>query len=200
MHSASEALEASADTAPFDYDFLGKAIDTGFRVANNAKPERFILSVQLARLVVGGGPELGFGHQVRLDRPSPLKGVNRNEPYPVLYIDTTQHLTTEKTFLLEREILSEDTPPTPAKLNAYLEAYCAVVGTDEIKLKLDATTKNTEPPESYVTFKTLIEKHLQSMVGQEFDGQSGENTEEEGEVAELEGIKLEPLKANTTSQ
>jgi hypothetical protein len=38
------------------------------------------------------------------------------------------------------------------------------------------------------------------MVGQEFDGQSGENTEEEGEVAELEGIKLEPLKANTTSQ
>ncbi|MBO9466212.1 hypothetical protein J7443_13295 [Tropicibacter sp. R15_0] len=47
----SEALEISADEEPFEFDFLGKAIDTGFRVASNAQPERFVLSVQLARLL-----------------------------------------------------------------------------------------------------------------------------------------------------
>ena len=196
LHSASEALEVSADKAPFDYDFLGKAIDTGFRVAGNAKPERFILSVQLARLIVGGGADLGFGHQVRLDRPLTLKGVNRNEPYPVLYIDTIQHLESEKTFLLERELVSVDTPPNAAKLDTYLEAYCTMVGTDEIKLKVDATVADIEPPDSYIEHKALIETHLQSMVGKEFDGANGgeDEGEGEGEATELDGIQLEPLK------
>ena len=46
--TASEALESAADATPFEYDFLGKAIDTGFLIASFAKPERFVLSVQLA--------------------------------------------------------------------------------------------------------------------------------------------------------
>ena len=65
--TASEALENAADTRPFEYDFLGKSIDTGFRIGSFARPERFILSVELAQLLArsdlapaqdGPGPEL----------------------------------------------------------------------------------------------------------------------------------------------
>ena len=77
----SEALEISADMNPFEFDFLGKAIDTGFRVASKARPDRFVLSFQFARLLTS--KDLGFPHQVRMERPGILKGVNRNEPYPL---------------------------------------------------------------------------------------------------------------------
>lgn len=193
LHSASEALEASADQSPFDYDFLGKAIDTGFRVANKANPEQFVLSVQLARLITGTDPEQGFGHNIRLDPPTTLKGVNKNEPYPMLYIDTMQHLPTKKTRLLEREVLNENEPPNRERLVAYLEAYCEVVGTDEIMLKVDALSEDCAPPESYVQHKILIEKHLLSMIGQEFDGGNGEEPELEGEELAAEGEDLKPL-------
>lgn len=193
LFSASEALEGSADDEPFDYDFLGKAIDTGFRIAVNAKPERFVLSVQLARLLADADLTLGFAHDIRLDRPTTLKGVNRNEPYPMLYIDTMSHLPSEKTRLLEREALQENGPPTRAILVAYLEEYCTVVGTDEIMLKLDADAVDCDPPESYSQHKILIEKHLLSMIGQEFDGESDDETEEIGEALELEDVELTPL-------
>lgn len=195
--SASEALEASADQAPFDYDFLGKAIDTGFRVASNAEPERFILSVQLARLVAGTGPEQGFGHIVRLDKPSTLKGVNKNEPYPLLYIDTMSHLPTEQARLLEREVLREKEPPTRARLVDYLEAYCAVVGTDEIMLKVDADANDIPAPESYVQHKELIAEHLLSEKGREFDGEGEDEPDQNGDAIALEDIELEPLQDET---
>ncbi len=152
---ASEALEFSADEEPFEFDFLGKAIDTGFRVAPNAEPSKFVLSVQLARLLAHQGPKLNFAHQVRLERPSILKGVNKNEPYPFLYIDTLDHLPTKAAKQLEREVLREDTPPIQSKLSGYLSAYCEVVGTDEIMLKTDDNANDVTVPESYSTHKKL---------------------------------------------
>lgn len=191
--SASEALELSADKAPFDYDFLGKAIDTGFRVASNAKPERFALSVQLARLIVGADPSLVFGHYIRLDRPITLKGVNKNEPYPMLYLDTLLHLPMQQTRVLEREVLKENESPDRTKLLNYLEAYCAVVGTDEIMLKEDATSNPVDAPESYISHKSKIAEHLLSEKGREFDGEADGEEIEASEDIQIENGSLEPL-------
>ncbi len=191
--SASEALEISADRAPFDYDFLGKAIDTGFRVAGKATPEQFVLSVQLARLIASFGPEQGFGHHVRFDRPITLKGVNKDEPYPLLYIDTMTHLRTEQARSLERELLRESEPPGREKLLSYLEAYCNVVGTDEIILKVDAESAAVKAPSNYAKHQIRIAEHLLSEKGREFDGESDDGSEEGTENSDLETVELNPL-------
>jgi len=191
--SASEALELSADQAPFDYDFLGKAIDTGFRVASNAQPEQFVLSVQLARLIACADPDMGFAHPIRVERPKVLKGVNKNEPYPMLYIDTMQHLPTKQAKTLEREVLGESAPPSRESLASYLKAYCAVVGTDEITLKVDANSDDIAPPESYTQHQEPIAQHLSSEQGREFDGENGEDIADDGDAVDLGGVTLEPL-------
>lgn len=192
---ASEALECSADKEPFEFDFLGKAIDTGFRVASNAQPDRFVLSVQLARLLASNGPELGFGHQVRVERPSILKGVNKNEPYPLLYIDTMEHLPTRTAKQLEREVLREDEAPNQTKLSAYLTAYCEVVGTDEIMLKTDNNADEVDVPESYSKHKELISEHLAGEKKTEFDGESNGGGGAGLEDVDLEYASLSPLES-----
>lgn len=197
---ASEALEYSADKEPFEFDFLGKAIDTGFRVASKAQPDRFVLSVQLARLLASNGPELGFGHQVRLNRPSILKGVNKDEPYPLLYIDTMEHLLTRAAKKLEREVLREDEAPNQEKLAEYLSAYCQVVGTDEIMLKTDSNADEVDPPESYSTHKELISEHLAGEKKTEFDGElSDDESVCHGDV-DLENASLTPLTSEPIAQ
>ncbi|WP_299955361.1 hypothetical protein [uncultured Roseobacter sp.] len=194
--SASEALEKAADQSPFDYDFLGKAIDTGFRVAANSKPERFVLSVQLARLLAGASPELGFAYDIRLEGLNTLKGVNRNEPYPMLYIDTLSHLPMENARRLQREVLRENDPPTRPKLYEFLQEYCAVVGTDEIMLGKDANAAAVPAPESYTKHRGKIAEHLLSEKGREFDGDAGEEADSNEDV-QIEEPDLEPLSSDT---
>ena len=190
---ASEALELSADKEPFKFDFLGKAIDTGFRVASRAQRDRFVLSVQLARLLVNSGPDLSFGHQIRLERPSVLKGVNKNEPYPILYIDTMEHLRTQTAKQLEREVLREGEAPSPARLSDYLTAYCKVVGTDEITLKVDSATADVDAPESYAIHKEYISEHLAGERKTEIDGEESGDVSVSTEEDYLEDASLSPL-------
>ncbi|SDE14515.1 hypothetical protein [Limimaricola pyoseonensis] len=192
---ASEALELSADKEPFQFDFLGKAIDTGFRVASRAQPDKFALSVQLARLLVNSGPDLSFGHQIRLERPSILKGVNKNEPYPFLYIDTMEYLPTQAAKQLEREVLREGEVPNPARLSEYLTAYCKVVGTDEITLKVDSAAADVGVPESYSTHKKYISEHLAGERQTEFDGEGIGDGLAPAEEVYLEDASLSPLEA-----
>ncbi|AUH33811.1 hypothetical protein [Paracoccus tegillarcae] len=191
---ASEALERSADEKPFEFDFLGKAIDTGFRVADKAQPDRFVLSVQLARLLATDGPDLSFGYQVRMERPMVLKGVNKNEPYPLLFIDTMDLLPTRDAKQLEREVLREDESPNPAKVSSYLAAYCKVVGTDEIMLKADSNANEVGFPESYSEHREIISKHLEGEKKTEIDG--GNNGDEDTlspECLDFEDASLRPL-------
>jgi hypothetical protein len=176
MLSASEALEAAADEKPFDYDFLGKAIDTGFRVAHSATPERFALSVQLARLLAEMEPGFGFDFDIHLDQPMPLKGVNKGEAYPSLFIDTFKHLPTEKARELERGLLRPNGPPPRKKLAEYLVAYCEVVGTDEVMLPVDTEDEPPQAPASYNEHRTKIAEHLAAESGR---GSGGDETPED---------------------
>lgn len=197
LFSASEALERHADQNPFDYDFLGKAIDTGFRVASAAKPERLVLSVQLALLLVKVPQGFGLGHDIRFDRPRSLKGVNKDQPYPMLYIDTMTHLPTEEIQKKERHLLREEAPPTRDLLAEYLEAYCQVVGTDEIMLPADANGTETAVPESYTNLKGMIAAHLSQEPDREFDGNGGDEAVQEDGVEEiLDEENLTPLPAD----
>jgi hypothetical protein len=178
--SATEAIEASADSNPFDFDFLGKAIDSGFRIAGSATPERFVLCAQLARLIVSFGPDLGFGHAIRFDQPLLLKGVNRGEPYPTLYIDSMTHLPSEPLRKKERELLKCSEAPEPDKLAEYLKLYCQLVHTDEIMLKLDAHAGPPVVPASYSKHRIRMADHLKQEKGREFNGEEPQGTLAEG--------------------
>lgn len=166
--TASEALEEAADKRPFDYDFLGKAIDTGFRVASTAKPQRFSLSVQLARLLTSAPRGLGNDYDIHIDQPILLKGVNGGEPYPILYIETLDHLGLSDIRRRERRILNR--PPSREDLAEYLMHYCNAVGTDDIVLPNDVGTDAAGPPESYLKHRELISEHLHQERGREFLG------------------------------
>lgn len=167
--SASEALEAAADDRPFEYDFLGKAIDTGFRIAAKAQPDRFALSVQLARLLINPQDGMGFDRDIYIDRPVEMKGVNRGMPYPLLYIETLEHLPIARVREQERAILASSSAPRKPQLNSYLSAYCDVAGTDEIMLPQDAQNQAWAPPESYTEHRDMISEHLDLERGREFE-------------------------------
>lgn len=188
--TASEALEAAADSEPFSYDFLGKAIDTGFRVAAFARPERFALSVQLARLLTGCGRGSRFENRIRFDQPSTLKGVNAGEAYPILYIDTMNHLAVESIRIKERKLLKKHETPDQDELREYLDAYCSLVGTDKIELPVSSQDPEIEPPQSYLDHRYKISEHLEAeqgrgTVAEEAEGQDDKNG---GEIPEGEGL------------
>lgn len=194
LFSASEALEAAADQRPFDYDFLGKAIDTGFRVAGAAKPERFVLSVQLARLLASAPPGFGFDYEIRLDQPIFLKGVNRGEPYPVLYIDTMTHLSVEGIRKKERALLNPNGAPGRELLADYLHTYCQVVGTDEIMLPADTLDEVPLEPASYSEHREAIAEHLRQERGRGSDGMKEDETDPADGTEEIPaGEDLAPL-------
>lgn len=191
--TASEALESAADAQPFEYDFLGKAIDTGFRVASFAKPERFVLSVQLARLLASCPAGSGFDYEIRFDEPVALKGVNGNEAYPVLYIDTLEHLKEKRIREHERKLLGRHQAPTRDELTRYLVDYCAVVETDELNLPMNAGDDVPAPPQSYLDHKPRISEHLLAERGREIGDLTTDEPEDEngGEIPDGKG--LEPL-------
>lgn len=178
LFSASEALELSADQSPFDFDFLGKAIDTGFRVASTATPERFVLSVQLARLLAGTREGFGFDFPIQVDEPIFLKGVNKGEPYPRLFVDTMQHLPTEEMKRHERQLLNRPAPPLKGTLTSYLNEYCKVVGTDEITLPSDTRDTSQNVSESYLKYQGLITEHLRAEESREPNDEGGGGDEE----------------------
>ncbi|TVP72294.1 MAG: hypothetical protein EA339_07220 [Rhodobacteraceae bacterium] len=191
--TASEALEAAADEQPFEYDFLGKAIDTGFRVASFAKPERFVLSVQLARLLASCAIGTGFDYEIRFEEPIALKGVNGGESYPVLFIDTLTHLATESIRVQERRLLKRHEAPSRDDLHKYLQAYCAVVGTEELRLPLSADGTEPEPPQSYLDHKPKISEHLEAEKGREIGDVAADEPDDGDEGEPLEGEDLNPL-------
>ncbi len=186
--TASEALEAAADKHPYNYDFLGKAIDTGFRVASLATPERFVLSVQLARLLVGAESVSSVGSNVRLGQPIPLKGVNGGEPYPVLFVDTMTHLRAKTIRIKERELLNQNGNPGHHALNDYLIEYCKVVGTDEVSLPKDGDCEAPEPPDSYVELEPLISTHLRQEQYREPSGNEVPTYDENGDLSAAEDL------------
>lgn len=68
-------------------DYLGPAVDRGFRVCALASRTRLALSVELAHLLLGSSTHKGLALEIHCGAPVALKGVLAGEPYPSLWID-----------------------------------------------------------------------------------------------------------------
>lgn len=110
-----EQYYRSGDKTGFTRDFIGPAIDTGFRLAQISTPRRLVISVELALVLV---------HAVRTQPPKysypPLrfffegrhsfKGVFGGIPYPVFWVDlrTDPELDDSEDELSDRKPLGTD--------------------------------------------------------------------------------------------
>lgn len=83
--------EDRADQEPHLFDFLGKGIDTGFRIAKNATEDRCVLSVQMAYLLAKAATKKRFHHSLGFHGREVLKGVVNGIPYPVISVDTERN-------------------------------------------------------------------------------------------------------------
>lgn len=86
--------QAVQDHEAYVYDYFGPSIDTGFRVLSKCSPRYFTLSVEVALAILGRGMSPGVGREetdtndVLLLDFVELKGVWKNQRYPVVAIDT----------------------------------------------------------------------------------------------------------------
>lgn len=157
---SSEALEAAADAMPFQHDFLGKAIDTGFRVAGTSRRARFVLSVQLARLLLMISDRGGASRRVYLDRPTLMKGVNEGAPYPCLFLDTMEDYKFKEVRELEEEIFGTR-KVDHREIIHYLDKYGSAVGTEWLVLPDEPGGQVEELPQSYRGLRDHLKTHLE---------------------------------------
>lgn len=117
-----EKFEAQADSSPGDFDFLGKDIDSGFRVAQYAAADRFAVSAELALLLCETTKLRVFQHNLVFHGREPLKGVMSSRPYPIISVDT-ERSTKRRTVKHHERALTGHATSDPDLLRPYLIAF-----------------------------------------------------------------------------
>jgi len=121
-----ERAEQEVDAKPYLFDFLGKDIDAGFRIAKESSPDEMTVSPSLAYLLcdaVSLKNVTGYDRPTRLKEMQVFKGVAENEPYPVLVLDTCRHESKKRLKWLERRLLSIPECADNEDLREYLKNY-----------------------------------------------------------------------------
>ncbi|WP_156918433.1 hypothetical protein [Bradyrhizobium sp. Cp5.3] len=102
-----EEFELQADSSPNNFDFLGQQIDSGFRAAKNAAPDRCSLSIELAWLLAEAAHSEVFPAKFSYHGRHPLKGVIHDRPYPIIAIDAERSLARREVRKHERAVTRE---------------------------------------------------------------------------------------------
>lgn len=124
-------------------DFIGPAIDTGFRIATKATPRKFTLAVDTAFLLSSVRPPDETEKSVRFffDGTSELRGVLSGRPYPIIWIDTydKNDLTELEDKFIRREAQSRDDMQRYCsefiKSNSAIMGYPFIVSASEPQLR-----------------------------------------------------------------
>lgn len=146
-----EAFECEADAEPHKYDFLGSGIDTGFRISKNAATDKLTASMGLALILCEASMNNQFFGSFEYHGRELFKGVNRDQPYPVVSIVSERDA--RKRTLKERERLVTQQPKTsPVALRDYLEEFMAFEKIDRPMLPMHSADTPVPTPASYQTF------------------------------------------------
>lgn len=155
----SEKFELEADEAPNKFDFLGPGIDTGFRVSKNATADRFTASIGLAYQLCEAAIHNMFAGTFEYHGRERFKGVNQEQPYPVVSIGSERDPNKRK--LRERErLVNNERLASPVALRDFLSDFMAHEKIDPPVLPLLPSDDPIEPPASYQTFKEAWEANV----------------------------------------
>ena len=115
VFNAEIQIKEPNDANKFRVDYIGPAMDIGFRLARLASKRKLIVSVDLALMLLHTNNDL----RVFFDGRETLKGALHNKPYPVIWVDV----------LVEGKGSPEDElrgiHPSQNKLKKYCEAFIA---------------------------------------------------------------------------
>lgn len=102
-----------SETNEGNLDFIGPSMDLGFRIAKYTTVRQFVLSADLAMMLLDSidlieAPRKHF--QMHLHGLEQLKGVIDNEPYPIFWVDTRdgEILLEEKLLGVHRDFRADD--------------------------------------------------------------------------------------------
>ena len=158
-----EEIEREIDIAPHKFDFLGKAIDTGFRISRNSRADRCTLSVQLAYLLATAKGEQKIKFDLGFDGRMELKGVNDGIPYPVIYIETETDSARKKLSDLEGALNGKKVFSS-GELIGFLEAFMKVAAIEKPYVFFRDQDLSSEPkPKTYVDFETAFRSAIEEL-------------------------------------
>jgi len=155
-HDATEEFEQQVDASPLLFDFLGKDIDAGFRIAKNASTDRFTSSLELGFLLSKASLQDMFSGRFTYHGRETFKGVIRNQPYPVISIDTERDFDKRNLRYRERILTQEMDAPAQA-LHDFLLAFMQYEGIEIPALPTDFGTAEPPRPPSYERFRKAWE-------------------------------------------
>ncbi|UXS31338.1 hypothetical protein FY152_04210 [Agrobacterium tumefaciens] len=152
-HDATEEFEQQVDASPLLFDFLGKDIDAGFRIAKNASTDRFTSSLELSFLLAQASLQDMFSGRFTYHGKETFKGVIRNQPYPVISIDTERDFAKRNLRYRER-LLTKEVDAPPQALQDFLSAFMNYEGIEIPVLPVETGSHPPPKPASYERFKS----------------------------------------------
>jgi hypothetical protein len=177
-----EALELEADENPSRFDFLGKNIDTGFRVSRYSSHERFAITVELAYLLSNASQQDTLPFNFSYHGRESMKGVIKGRPYPLLSIEADRNSSPGEVRLRERLLNRADSLP----VWDFLQAFINQEGIERPILSgvRDASTTDVLPS-LYIEFREAWEALVK-------ENEQRSELEEQAAVAEDGGVVVDP--------
>ncbi|WP_416065138.1 hypothetical protein ACK9YZ_21800 [Rhizobium sp. ZK1] len=155
-----EEFERRADETPHNFDFLGSAIDTGFRAAKHADADKFAMSAELGALLAHAKDKQIFLREFRYDGRLSLKGVNGDHPYPVVFIDTERDPGKRDIRTRERFVLKDSVIDAVA-IRDFLKAYLSHHNYEIPTLLINADDQAHSLPVSYQQYRQKWQDDLE---------------------------------------
>ncbi|CAA2100788.1 hypothetical protein MBUL_00847 [Methylobacterium bullatum] len=194
-----EEIELEGDRTPSNFEFLGKEIDTGFRVSKHAGPDKLAMSIETAYILSGICAQGDYTFSFTYSGREGLKGVIGGRPYPIISIDTErrQHRRDVRAF---EQAISGEKDATPQLLRTFLEAFMKDERIDLPYLPMKGEEfEDSRLPENYKAFKKYwLEEHKETEQRQAVEDQAGndEVTEPTSELLEPDPESLAAIEAD----
>lgn len=156
-----EDVEVNVDKDPGAFDFLGKGIDSGFRISKNSAIDAMTISPALAFLLCKAKRNVDttkFDCKFAFHEPQFFKGVMGGRKYPVISLITSRDKDHECVECLEAELLDRPREADIDKLFSYLENYIRAYRVEKPELKLTYRSADVPPPSHYEEYIEEWEK------------------------------------------
>jgi len=189
-----EIIESQADSDASEFDFLGKGIDSGFRVARFASADKFVVSAELGWLLCEASHLSAFVRPFTYHGREELKGVIKDHPYPIVSIDSERNPRRREIRARERALTGEQ-GAQPHLLADFLKCVMQDEGIElPIIPKIGDTLDENSLPKSYLDFieewpvaNTEVEKRTETEKAAAGASSDPENKEVPAEVMQSLG-------------
>lgn len=161
-----EEFEAEVDKNPSNYDFLGKGIDGGFRIARNSSVESLTISPALAYLLCKAKRNVDttrFNNRFVFHEPQEFKGVVEDQKYPVISLITSRDEAFDELQSLEAKLLDRPREADFVTLFEYLDVYIKHHKIEKPELRLTAQGVSVDPPDHYKRYIEEWQEDLQKI-------------------------------------